>query len=347
MGDRVLKYVLDSRNLPDEPGENEGNHGADDADEEELAEGPHPDVVREILQHQHQQHMEHVGAVRLLGAPAPEPAAPVRVFAEQPQQSEGNEDAHQRLVNAEPAPDEPVPDPVAADVIAEDEQGAERQRDRARAVVHLLEPAASPGQDADDEHHHILQIMSRFYRHWNDSERPDPMVLRTHLPDEVSAGAHDQADAQQRPERKPLHAAALECWHELPDQGIDEAEHQQALHEPHVPGLELPRQDRQEPAHHQQRNAEPDQFLPNEGLPAVPVITLRYEVARNQEVQPHEETRIGREEMPDPRHELGGIAGRIGPSATGTIGLSRMVEDHQHGKKDLEIIQVVLSVCLA
>ena len=188
--------------------------------------------------------------------------------------------------------------------------------------------------------------MSRFYRHRNDAERPDPVVLRAHLPDEITADAHDKADAQQRPERKPLHAAALQRRHELPDQGIDEAEHQQAFHEPHVTGLELACQYRQEPAHYQQRNAEPDQLLSHERLAAVPVIALRDEVARNQEVKPHEEAGVGREEMPDPGHELGGIAGRIGPSASGAIGLPRVVKDYQHGKKDLEIIQIVLSTCL-
>ena len=55
-----------------------------------------------MLQNYHQQQMEDVGAIRLSGAPLPELAVPIAIFAEQPEQSKADEDTQKRFVDAKP-----------------------------------------------------------------------------------------------------------------------------------------------------------------------------------------------------------------------------------------------------
>ena len=53
--------------------------------------------------------MNDVSSVSLSGTPLPELAVPIPALAEQPQQSEANEHAKQRLVDAEPLSYKVVP----------------------------------------------------------------------------------------------------------------------------------------------------------------------------------------------------------------------------------------------
>ena len=167
------------------------------------------------------------------------------------------------------------------------------------------------------------------------------MVLRTHLPDEIRPDTHHRGDGQQRPQGQPLHPARADRGHEPPDQRIHQAEHQQALHEPHMPRLELPGKQRQQPAHQQQRDAQTHELLAHEDPAAVLVVAARHEIAGNQEIKPHEKAGVGRKEMPDPGQEFRGIAGRVGPAAPVAVRLPRVVEDHQRGQAHLQIIEVI------
>ena len=66
-------------------------------------------------------------------------------------------------------------------------------------------------------------------------------------------------------------------------------------------------------------------------------------IARYKEVEPHKKGCIGREEMPNPRHEFSRIGWCIGPTATIAISLPGMVHYHQDGQANLQIIEIIFS----
>jgi hypothetical protein len=63
-------------------------------------------------------------------------------------------------------------------------------------------------------------------------------------------------------------------------------------------------------------------------------------IARYKEVEPHKEGSIGREEMPNPRHEFRRIGWCISPTTTIAVSLTGMVHNHQDGQANLQIIEI-------
>ena len=71
------------------------------------------------------------------------------------------------------------------------------------------------------------------------------------------------------------------------------------------------------------------------------VITPRHEISGDEEIKPHEECGVGREEMPDPRHKFCWIRRCISPTTTIAVCLTGMVHDHQDGQTYLQIIEII------
>jgi len=76
------------------------------------------DAVGGKLQNYHQQQMEDVSAIRLGGAPPPELTVTIAIPAEQPEQSEADEDTQKRFVDTKPLCNESVPSPAIAKIDA-------------------------------------------------------------------------------------------------------------------------------------------------------------------------------------------------------------------------------------
>ena len=57
--------------------------------------------------------------------------------------------------------------------------------------------------------------------------------------------------------------------------------------------------------------------------------------------EPHEESGIGREEMPNPGHEFCRIGWCISPITTIAVSLTGMVHNHQDGQANLQIIEII------
>ena len=104
--------------------------------------------------------MDDVGSVSLSGTPLPELAAPATVLTKQPKQSEADEHAKQRLVDAEPLSYEVVPCTAIAQIDAQCQEASYHKRQGSCGIAHLLKPMKAAGQNADDKHHHVLQIVA-------------------------------------------------------------------------------------------------------------------------------------------------------------------------------------------
>ena len=95
------------------------------------------------------------------------------------------------------------------------------------------------GQNADNEHHHVLQIVGWLHRQGDDAKGPYPMILRTDLTDEVAANTHDATEYQQPHDGRFGRALTINRFAELSYQGIENTEHQQTFNIPHVANLEF------------------------------------------------------------------------------------------------------------
>ena len=90
----------------------------------------------------------------------------------------------------------------------------------------------------------------------------------------------------------------------MTNQGVDETEDQQTLDKPHVPNLQFTSKDADDGTHKEQRNTQAVQFLLDKLFGTLLVKTPRHEISGDEEIKPHEECGVGREEMPDPRHKF-------------------------------------------
>ena len=130
----------------------------------------------------------------------------------------------------------------------------------------------------------------------------------------------------------------------MTDQGIDETEYQQTLDKPHVTNFQFACQGADNATHEEQGDSQAEQFLMYKLFGTLLIKTPWHKKARDEEIQPHEEGCIGREEMPYPRHEFCRIRWCVSPIATSAVSLAGMVHNHQDGQAYFQIIEIIQSL---
>ena len=179
----------------------------------------------------------------------------------------------------------------------------------------------------------------------NQSAQPYPMVLLAHSAYHVRAAAHHRRHSHHHRQAWLLWASCRCSPCHEPPQRIEDAEEEEALDKPHMGNLKLPAHKAEQASHGDERHTEAQQLPPDELPEALAVVAQRHEIARYEEVKPHEERRVGREEMPYPWHRLGRVGRCVCPCAAIAIRLSRMVEDDEYGQEDLQVVKIVVTLC--